>query len=308
MKILRLVTLSLLLLFINFSLAYCVEDKLIAIVNNEIITENDKKEFLDVLFLQLSSQLEGEQLKAEMKNAEDEAVQRLVEDKLIIQEAKKKGIIIEDREIDQRIKAIKDNFPSETEFDMYLNMHKLTLADVRNKIQDQLLMRRMIETEVKDKVFVHPQEVTDYYNSHREELKEPERIELDSILIKNEVHPFEAENKIKDIQKRLKEGQDFSQLRKEFSSSEPIGVVKKGMLNEEIEKVVFNLKEGEVSVPVKTNSGVYLFKLIKKIPESEVGFEEVRDQIYQALFEQRFTERLATWLDELKEKSYILLK
>lgn len=309
MRILRLIAFSvLLLIFFNFSLASATEDKLVAIVNNEIITDTDVKGFLNVLFLQLSSQLEGEQLKAEMKKAEEEAVSRLVEDRLILQEAKKKGLTIDNREIEQRLKAIKDNFPSETEFDLYLTMQKLVLGDVKNKIQEQIMMRSIVESEVRDKVFVHPQEVTDYYNTHQQELKQPERIELDSIFIRDDSKEQSADFKIQDILKKLKEGQNFAKLREEFSNSEPIGIVKKGMLNEEIEKVVYNLKLGEVSTPVKTNNGIYLFKLMKKIPESELGLEEIRDKIYQMLFEQKFTEKLTFWVDGLKEKAYILIK
>jgi len=308
MRTLRLVlcVLSLILFSVNFAKAE--EDKLVAIVNNEVITEHDKKEYLNILFLQLSDQIDGEQLKSEMKKAEDEAVTRLIEDKLIVQEAKNKGLNIDDREIEQRYKAIKNNFQSETEFDLYLKMHNLTPADIKNKIKDQLLMRTIIETEVKDKVFVHPQEVTEYYNTHKVELKEPERIELDSILVKNAGNEWDTEAKMQEILKKLRAGQDFSKLRQEYSDSQPIGTVKKGTLNEEIEKVVFNLKPQEVSKPVKTNNGIYLFKLINKIPESEQGLEETREQIYQMLFEKKFTEKLASWLDGLKEKAYILVK
>lgn len=309
MRTLRLVSLVfLLLVFLNLNSVFGVEDKLIAIVNDDIITENDKKEFLNVLFLQFSSQLEGEALKAEMKKAQEEAVSRLIEDKLILQEAKKRGFEIKDSDIEQRVKAIKDSFPSETEFDLYLKMHYLSLQDVKNKIRDQIMMREIIQTEVRDKVFLHPQEVTEYYNSHKAEIKEPERLDLDSIFVRIEGSEPDAENKIQTILKQLKEGKNFAKLREELSDNQAIGIVKKGMLNEGIEKIVFNLKLGEVSGPVKTNNGIYLFKLMQKIPESPLNIEEVRDQIYEMLFEQRFTEKLTIWLDGLKEKGYILIK
>ena len=295
-------------LFLNIRFVSATEDKLVAIVNDEIITEGDVRGFVNILNLQLSSQFEGELLKEKMRELEEGAVDNLIDDMLISQEAKRLGYEVEEEIIKTRIKEFEDRFISDEEFDLYLKMHKLTPADIEKKISDQILMREIIEREVRSRVFVHPKEVTDYFEQNKEQFQDVERIDLDSMFIRIEDTAQEASGKASEVMKLLAEGEDFASLRDEFSDSSPIGIVEKGQLNPEIEEVVFKLKVGEVTVPIQTNNGIYIFKVNEKISAGDMKLEEVRDKIYQFLFERKFGERFVEWIDGIKEKAYILIK
>ena len=75
-----------------------------------------------------------------------------------------------------------------------------------------------------------------------------------------------------------------------------------------IEKVVFKLKVNETSGLLDTDSGIFIFRLKEKIPEDLAGLEEVKDKIYDFLFQQHLTERRNAWLDDLKQDAYIEIK
>ncbi|MFH1655902.1 MAG: SurA N-terminal domain-containing protein [Candidatus Omnitrophota bacterium] len=308
MNLLKIIIFILIGLCFNPNFVYTLEDKLVAIVNDEIITESDVKDFLNTIYLQLSSQYEGEKLKEEMAKIEDEVVDRLIEDKLIVQRGKELGAEIKNSAIETRYQSIKEQFPSDEEFDLYLKMKGLTPADLRAKISEQILMREIVEYEVQSKVFVHPQEVTDYYNAHLEEFTDVEKLDLDSIFIRKENSDQEAFEKVQKILKLLNENAEFSDLRERFSDAPPLGIVRKGALNEEIEKVVFALKIKEVSAPIETNIGFYLVKLKDRVINKNIPLEEIKDQISQFLQELKFQEKFIEWIDKLKNEAYILIK
>jgi parvulin-like peptidyl-prolyl isomerase len=296
------------ILFLGLRPVVALQDKLVAVVNDEIITESDVKEYLNFLYLQISSQYKQDELNKKMREAEESAIEQLIEERLILQEAKRQNIKVDDEIIEARLQRIKDNFTSDEEFNLYLQMHKLTPADLKTKIAEQILMREIIELEVRSKIFVHPQEVTNYYTAHLDEFQEVEKLDLDSIFIRINDSKEEAEKKVQEILNLLNAGQDFAELREKYSDMPALGIVKKGELNKEIENIVFKLKINEVSVPIQTNTGFYLFKLKERIPPGEIKLREVREQIYRTIFDQKFQARFTEWLDRLKENAYILVK
>jgi len=295
-------------LFLSSNFVFALEDKIIAIVNSDIITESEVKDYLNALYLQLSSQYKGKELEEEMSKVKEDVVDRLIEDRLIIQRGKELGMQLKDSVIETRYQFIKTQFPSDEEFDLYLKMKDLTPADLRQKIADQLLMRDVVEYEVKSQVFVHPQEATKFYNEHPEQFKDVEKLDLDSIFLRKDDSNKEAEKKVKEIQKLLKQGENFSAVREKFSQTSPLGIIRKGQLNEEIEKIVFKLNMGEVSSPIETNTGFYIVKLKERIITDEIPFGEVKEQISQYLHELKFQEKFIEWMEGLKDKAYVIKK
>jgi len=298
----------LVVLFLSKVQAFALEDKIIAIVEDEIITERDAKDYLSTVYLQLSQQLEGKQLEEEMVRAEDEVVDGLIENKLIIHKGKEMGFEVKNSVIESRYQSMKTHFPSDEEFDLHLKMRGMTPADLKEKIADQTLMRYVVEYEVESKIFVHPQEVTDYYNDHLQDFEDAERLELDSIFIRVEDSETIAAVKLREIQKNLSEGVDFETLAKIYSDSPSLGTIRRGELNEKLEEIIFELDIGEISPPIRTNTGFYIFRLKDKDISGMLPLEEVKDEISQFLFEVKFQEKYIEWIEELKSEAHILIK
>ena len=64
------------------------------------------------------------------------------------------------------LQEIKDRYPSEDDFIKALNAEGMTVSDLQQKLTDQLKVKYEVDMEVRDKIFVNPQDVTDYYNNH----------------------------------------------------------------------------------------------------------------------------------------------
>lgn len=283
-------------------------DKIIAIVNQEVVTKSELEEVLSIMAMDIKTESEQERQQA-MDQLSKEILNRLIEDKLIISEAKKAGVVVEDFEIEARLNEIKKNFPSENDFYDYIHSRGMTVGDIKRKLEEQIMVSNMMQYAVRDKVSVEPREITDYYEFHQDEFVRPEERDVQSIFIYKEgLSDRDYSKKIDSVLGRIRQEEDFQDLRKEFSEREDLGVVAKGTLIEEVDKVIFSLKEGEVSEPTQVDKGCYIFKIKKIIPEKKLDLVEAQDDIHSIIFNEKAEELFTKWLDGLKGKAYIEIK
>ena len=160
-------------------------------------------------------------------------------------------------------------------------------------------MYNIIEQKVKSKIVVNPGEVTDFYNKNIQEFELPEQREFESIAV--------ADEKLaKELFNNLKSGQDFSGMAQKYSLEvNRISAYQGKELKKDIEGVIFRLKPGEVSEPIKINESFYIFKLISINPPRQQSILEVQDKIFTFLFDKKMQEELVKWLEELKKNAYI---
>ncbi len=133
---------------------------------------------------------------------------------------------------------------------------------------------------------------------------------LRQILIK--VSPTKAdtlryEKLAEKIRNRVIAGADFDSLAKQYSDDPNInlGEFYLNQLTPPFDKVVKNLKEGEISKPLFTPYGYHLIYVKKRIEKKLLSFEDLRDKIYQYLYQQELQKRYEALIDELKEKVFV---
>ena len=280
--------------------SFCqAEDKIIAIVNKDIITQKDLNDFINFMRVQLMTEYKAEQLENKIQSIKSDLLQRLIEDRLILQEAKKEDIKVDETRVKGRINELKERYPSDTEFQESLKQQGLVQADLELKTREQLLMYSIVDIKIKSKIVVNPKEVTDFYEKNKQNFIIPEQREFELISVNEQ-------ELAQEISHKLKTGEPFADLAKKYSLSVNNFTGRKGgEFKKEIEDVVFNLKEAEISQPLKIEDQFYIFKLNNIIPYKQKNLTEVQDQIQALLFNEKMEEGLARWLDELKKKSYI---
>ena len=121
------------------------QDRIIAIVNKEIITQKDLNDFLNFIRMQLSTDYQGRELEAKVQAMKLNLLDKLVEDRLILQEAKKNSLQVDRNRIIARIEEIKKKFTSEEDFQNSLAQQGLVQGDLEAKIEEQMLMFNIID-------------------------------------------------------------------------------------------------------------------------------------------------------------------
>ena len=294
-----------------------VVDKIVVVVNNEIITQREVDIMLAPIYGQYRNMYKGEELIKMLEDVREKILKQLIEDRLIFSEAKKLNITVEEKEVDAKIDEMKNKVGSEADLESMLNEQNLTLNELRARYKEKIMIRKLIDQKVGAKIIITPLEVKNYYNNNKDNFMQPEEIRLRAILIKTKGEKgadAEALQLTRDILKRIKEGCDFEGLAKEYSqdprASEGglMGYVKKGYMLPQIEDIVFNLKEGEVSRIIQSPLGYHIFKVEEKKTRRVRELPEVRQDIEEYLYREKANERLRGWIDSLAKDAYIEFK
>ncbi|MFH1854314.1 MAG: peptidylprolyl isomerase [Candidatus Omnitrophota bacterium] len=291
-------------------------NKVVAVINDEIITQQDVEHLLAILYAQYVQGYKSDELIAKMEEARKDILKQMIEDKLILSRAKELNIRVRDEEVKDKLNYIKSDFPSEEAFTDTLMTQGITISDLNNRYRDQILMKKVVDFEVRSKVNVLPSEITEYYEKHREDFKLNERRRARHILIKaeNDVTYELSKVEIEDIRDNLKQGQDFAELAARYSQDPnreqggDMGYVKKGEMLPELENVIFNLKPGEFSEPVRSKIGYHIFKVEDITYSGYMSLEDVQGDVRALLFQQKMRKKLNEWLADLRSKAYIDIK
>lgn len=304
------------LLFIQ-SLSARTVDRIVAIVNEEIITQSD----IDAVFTTIEPEFrdvysDPEELNRKLEQVKKNIINQLVEEKLVLSEAKRHDIQIDKEIVEERIERLKKRFSSEKEFELALEARSLTLKDLQDIFRNQEIKKRTVDYFVRSEIKVDPIEIRQFYQEHQEEFIRPEKARVLSILIGIDENLDEdlALQKAEAILERLKKGEDFAELSRLYSQGASaaeggnLGFVERGQFIKEIDEAIFSLRPGEFTDVIKTDKGWRIFKVEEKIPRQIIPFSEAQEVIRQILYEKKFTKKFKQWIKKLKESAYIVIK
>ena len=166
-----------------------VEDAILAVVNDELITLKDLRDYVRGTYVSLIAEgKKPQEIDKIMLDLEINGLNKLIEDKLLLSKANEMGLDVKDKLIEDKIDVIKKRYSSEQEFTQALIKNGATMSDLRKKVTEQLKIAFVIEHEVKQKIYVNPKEVTQYYEDNMTKFQDKEKIQVESIFI-----PFDGD-------------------------------------------------------------------------------------------------------------------
>lgn len=220
----------------------------------------------------------------------------LIESKLIFQEAKREGISISEKEIEDRLSQIKESFGSQEKFLSVLSLYGLTEESLKEQLIPRMLAEKII---MKDKT-ISDKDLAEYFAKNKSSFDEKEQVKIRHILLK-------TLEEAQQVEEELKKGADFGEIAKERSidtttkdQGGDMGWVGRGSLDSALEKVVFSLNKGDRSSIVKTSFGYEIVEVLDKKPARSVSFEEVKDKVRRAYIEDMVQQNYSSWLQGLK--------
>jgi peptidyl-prolyl cis-trans isomerase SurA len=300
-----------LLIMINSGLAFAEPtNRIVAIVNNDIITYHELEKTIKKMFPQAQ---EGP--KEEMQK---QILFQLIDHKLVDLQVKKLGIQVFADEVQKALDRIKQDqgVTGPDEFKAALNKQGLTEDEFRNKIKEQILRYKLISREIGSKIIIPPNQIQEYYQKNLSEFKRAEGIHLAHIILKTEpgASPedlLKQKEKAQEIWERLKKGENFPDLAKTFSQDSSaalggdLGIFKLNEIDPTLREAIAHLNSGDISPVIQSSQGFQIVKLIALQGAKEFAFDEVKDRIQENLFQREVDQRFVQWLQQLKDRSYI---
>jgi foldase protein PrsA len=234
----------------------------------------------------------------EYKALQNQAIQYLVQQAKYREKADELDIEVTDKEIDARLKQVKQQYFGGSEQKYQQN---LTEEDLRTQIENQLISEKIYD-KVTEGVKVSDDEIETYYNSHKKDYKVAESREVRHILVNKK--PLAD-----DLRSQLANGGSWATLAKKYSkdpSSKDTGgklTVRKGETVPEFDKTAFELDKNEISQPVKTQYGYHIIQALGDIqPAKQTPLKDVKEQIRQQLLQEKRQKAVAEWSKDLNKE------
>jgi peptidyl-prolyl cis-trans isomerase SurA len=270
----KIVLLSLLFSFAGYTQQ--VLDKIVAVVDNEIILQSE-------LDFQASVFASQRQLDVNTPGLKKQILNSLIEEKLIYAQAELDSITVSEDEINQRIDYQINSFTQQ--YGSIANIEKMygmSIDRIKRELRDDVrksLMTQRLQEKNFGKVDATKREVEDFFESYKDSIGSiPEKVNL--------YHIFQnpkAGEKLKKIFREkalalldsLKAGKDFAELARKYSDDPgsaaqggDLGFVKKGVFYPEFEEAAYKLNVGEISGVIESPVGFHIIELIEKRGES----------------------------------------
>ncbi len=249
---------------------------------------------------------------------------------LVYQEGKAQNFMIDNSRIDQELEQIRKPYPTEKEFGAALAERGISLEELRESIKVDLVAKKLLDDKIKGKIQINDDDVKAYYENNKKQFFRPEAFRARHIFIsvfppellkEKEVSELqaqeaklrvEAEKKVQDIHKQLKEGADFAELAKKYShdaataeNGGDLDFIYKGVFDPAFDEAVGKLKKGETSDVVKTEFGYHIIQLVDTRPGEQAPFNEMEPAIQKHLFMEKAQGIVHDYLSGLKKQAKI---
>lgn len=307
-----------------------IKNTVVAKVGNEKITKGDidkeMKMYTDQLKQQYGDNYENnEQISSQLKQLKQQTLDSLISEKIMLQKATELNLKPSDddinKEVDDKINQYKTQYSGEGEYDNFLKQNGFTEDQLKTFLTNQAIVKPVINDIVKDAT-VTDDDIQKYYDENK-----------DSQFTKQgEIDYNKSLETAKQLKSQLGSGTDFAELAKE-KSDDPgtkdnggsLGFIEYGSTKyvKEFMDGFKNLKEGEISEPIKSDFGYHIIKvtgvtdkgadvshiLVANRGESVVTSlddvkEDIRGQLEQQKKNSAFTNKIGEWKKELNVKTY----
>jgi len=280
-----------------------VVDRVVAVVNDEIITMSD---------LQREEMLR----KSDGKLDERTLLEDMIDRKLQMAAAKRAGMDVTDKELADAIADImKRNSLDTSQFEAALRKDGLTLDQYKTELREQMTLSRMFNKYVRSGIAVDEAEARTYYERNIASFSLPEEVRVRQVFfpLPENATPDQiaaVKSRAQSVYERAKNGDDFNRLVRENSSGATstqdgdLGFMQREHLMPEIEAAARNLKPGEIAGPLLCAGGFHIIRL-EEVRTPVKPFEKVKDEIVNTLYQQKVENTYRSWLQTLRSDSNI---
>ena len=219
-----------------------------------------------------------------------QAINQLIDAILLLNEAKDSNLVVSNDEIESGMIDLKIKYHTEKDFEEMMKKMNLTTTQIRRRIKDRKIIKKYIDLHIKPELAnISEAQLKSIFDNNQEKFKQESAIQAHHLLFEDDLGA--GENRARLIRNGIQNIDDFMNMEKLSDKSDlnffggNLGRFSKGKMIPEFDLVVFNMKEGEISQPFKTQFGWHIV-YIEKIFEARIpSFEEIKEIIKKRLLD-----------------------
>ncbi|MGH2946172.1 MAG: peptidyl-prolyl cis-trans isomerase [Solirubrobacteraceae bacterium] len=244
-----------------------------------------------------------DQCKQEYESLRDQVLQLLVSFEWIQGEAEEMGVSVSDAEVKKSFdQQRKQSFPKDADYKKFLKDSGQSEQDIMLRVKLDLLSNKIRDKVVEGRTKVTDAQIKDFYDKNKERFAQPERRDLRIVLTKGRAKAQQAKA-------ALGGGDSWKAVAKRFSIDEAsksqagkLPAQAEGTLEKALDEAVFAADRGEVTGPVKTQFGHYVFEVEKVQKASQQTLEQAKETIRQTLQSQNQQKALDKFVEDFRKK------
>ncbi len=285
------------------------KNTVVAEVNGQIITKEEFNQNFEIYKTTYENQygpdiwnqnIDGKKFIDAIK---EQVIEKLIVDRLVLEDADVKGIEVTNAEVDKEIGTIKEYFEDEQGYLDFLRSQGLSEEEFYDQVKQDLLIGKYRE-EIVQGIVVPEEDIKKYYDENPKGFKN-DTLRASHILL-------DTREEAEAVLEKVKAGGDFTSLAKEYSvepnagaTGGDLGEFGYGYMVEPFEEAAFALEEGEVSGIVETQFGFHIIKVHEKNITDPIPFEEAKEDIRAMLIYYEQEEKYTQEVTQLKEQADI---
>ena len=289
-----------------------VIERVVAVVNDEALFLSElRRRSAPYLGRVMSAPSEAERI-AGLNQLYQELLQRMIDEVLIEQTARRMSVRVTSSQVDQSIaNVIRQNGLTEDQFWEAVRGQGFTESQYRSDVRRQILRLKVMNTRVRGRVNITEADVRERYEERVRAANRQTRMRVAHIFLAlpdgaTASDVAAAEQEAANVRGRATLD-NFFQIAGEYDGGE-LGWLGEGELPAEFERALLTLEQGEISAPVRGPNGYHIFLL----QEREQGgadlpaFEQVREQLQNQMMERAMMRQEEAFLQELRQDAIVV--
>ncbi|MEK9968401.1 MAG: peptidylprolyl isomerase [Ferrovibrio sp.] len=263
--------------------------RIVALVNDEVISQRDLNERMRIILATTRLPDNNPEI---LRAVREQALRSLIDDRLQMQEAKRRNISVSQQDVDSAISAVERQMNIPTgRFDEFVQRSGVDPVAAANQIRTELTWGRMVRGRAAAQSAVTEQEIDEAIAKLRANAGQTEDL-ISEILVPVDTPDQEEPQRqlALRILEQIRGGANFPALARQFSrgttavNGGDVGWVQRGTLNEETEAAVAKLNKGDISEPIRTVGGWQIVAVRDRRRIALPGIEDNRVTLKQLLF------------------------
>lgn len=304
------------MVFISLFAQAEIVDRVVAVVNSEIVTESDLRAFnrkVDQSGMIDDLLLFGQNASV-LKNNRNVQLTYLISERILDSEIKRLNLAVTLERVEQEIRDIaKRNGASRADLLNAIKAQGMNTSDYQDFIKTRIERQALIEQEISSKIRVSDEDVMNQFNkmNPNSEAGIPEFTLSHIVFNSKKGGPEAAQKRAEAALTRLRGGDSFETVAEQtsedpnFANGGLLGTFKAGEFNREMEMAIQGLAAGEVSKVLPTRGGFHIVKVLSRRMISDPRYDAAKEKIRGQLFEAAFQKHFKSWLDTKREESFV---
>lgn len=290
-------------------------DRIVAVVNDDVITQTELLHAQSLAKMQLMQQ--------RMSVPADDVLRKQVLDQLInkkvqLQTAKQVGINVTPADLDKAIQSIAQrNQMTVPMLYARLKQEGMNTDDYREEMRNMMTVQKLQQQELISHITISPDEITAFLNSKAWQANGSNEYHLEDILIPTSDTPSseeitKARARAETLVSKIRGGMDFHAAAQAESGDKhalnggDLGWRKLAEIPSAFAEPVVQMKKNAISEPIQTPNGFHILHLVASRASATQQSTPSRKEIEQLLMQRKFEEAAQNWISRLRSQAYVV--